>query len=198
MAYPSIATFPPSPSRTGDPDNFYLESTAFLDAFADYETESNALATYINAKPIDGWNWGTVVDVNPTQPVIAPMPPMPSPSDSGLVFTTKADNFLASLEDFSYTQNLVGDYIDDLAVIAYSATLQADANRPVVSMLTAHPSRGQSQSEFEAKSQAWGTSIINYSVNLDAFSDYYKALVTDNDDFGLVTETVTDTIDYNA
>lgn len=198
MTYPTVQTFPVSPSRVGDPDNFYIESSAFLDAFLDYESESNAYKNYVNALPIDGWNWGNLTEVNPTQPAIVLMPPMPSAGDNGLEFTTKADTFLNSLEEFSFTQNLVGDYIDDLAAIGYTASFMADANRPVLSALTTAPARGQAQAVFEANSQAWGTAIINYVFNLNDFSNYYKGLLTDADDFGLVTQAATDTIDYNA
>lgn len=198
MAHPTVQTFPVAPSRVGDPDNFYVESSAFLDAFLDYESESNAYKNYINSLPIDGWNWGSLTEINPTQPTITLMPPMPDSSDNGLQFTTKADDFLVALESFSYTQNLVGAYIDDLAAIGYTATFLSDANRPILSALTTAPARGQSQSVFENNSIAWGASIITYVINLNSFSNYYKGLLTDDDDFGLVTQTATVTIDYNA
>lgn len=49
----SLTPFPPAPSRGDDPDNFSLETDAFIGHFPVYVTEINALTIDLNNLEID-------------------------------------------------------------------------------------------------------------------------------------------------
>lgn len=186
------APLPPAASRVGDPDNFVAEADLFLSRLAPFRTEANALATYVNAAPLNIWNWGLITDINPlpaylTQIAARPFAP-------GVAWANAQDSLWASLEAMSYTIDGVGEFVDDVGALT-GATI--DPERPLASMLSVAPARGQPQATFNTNSGAFYDSADIYTTNLNTLSGYFYLAISP-DDFGLTTTPSTITIDWGT
>ena len=196
MAYTPVPALA-APSRGGDPDNFPGEVALFLGVLASYGPAANNLATYLNALPFLKYQWGTIVETNPTRPsLIATFPPRSVPADSGLVRTGLTDAVLAANESLAPAQNLIGAYMDALSLLSGAVSFVADASRPLVSAVNAPPLRGDSPATFESKAVAFYNSLATHSDSLDPLVDYYRLLLVAAEDWDLVTAAVDSTDDF--
>ncbi|HEX4918041.1 MAG TPA: hypothetical protein VFV43_09115 [Limnobacter sp.] len=197
MTIPVFTALPDSPSRVGDPNNFGLESIAFLNAQPGFVTEANNVRAYLNALNVDPFNWGLVNVTAPTRETVAPLPVAPVVGELDLVFTSKADALLAGLEFFADTDaNPAGVYIDALAVLSDAPGFVVDDLRPTVPMVQPSPLATDSQATFETKAFAFYSSLPPYVASFAAFADWIYGRLVEPEDFGLVADAVTETDDF--
>lgn len=192
MPYPSVTPLPHAASRIGDPDNFAGEADLFLSRFADWRTQSNSLATYINAAPLNIWNWGFIGETNPSYVDLTPI--AARPSQPGAAWANAQDSLWASLEFVSYEQNAVGEFVDAIGALTGSAT---DPDRPLTSLMATAPARGQQQSTFNTNSAGFYDSVAIYTDNLNTVSQYFNQAITP-EDWGTVDVASLITIDWGT
>lgn len=185
MPYPPVTALPPAASRTGDPANFPGESQLFLAAFPTWRTQSNALEAYVDAAPLNIWNWGTLADINPmlaTLPVISARPTI-----AGLAWASAQDLLWSTLQSASAAQNALGAFIDAISALTGSAV---DPDRPFASTIATAPTRGQATALFNSTSQAFYDSAANYVTTINIVAVYFNEAIAP-DTYGVIGEPIT-------
>jgi hypothetical protein len=200
--FPPVTTLAASisevPSRIGDPDNFLSESDAYIAKYGTFRTESNALASYLNAAAVNFYNWGNLDDVNPAPVLVPAFSQLPSVTDNGPTFTSRADGQMASMYALVGHQNSVGTLLDTLTLFTGASAFIPDAHRPVLAEVAEPPSRAMTAAQIEVASVAFHTSLAQYADKLGQLSSYLHSQVTAQEDFGLLGSPVTQSEDYGV
>ena len=187
MPAPIVDTLPISPARLSRPNNFVAESAVFLAALPAFRTQVNQLASYINSKIPNKWNFGKVRGVRnfPTlsQTLITDI----EYNGDGIEFTGDLDALYSTLETYSINLNGVGDWYDN--IIAEVGLGTYDLDKPLVSGITTPMNRGQDRTVFNSTADMFSaTSIDNINSLYQAIWHAYQTSAG-NRSFGSITDT---------
>ena len=187
MPAPIVETLPISPARLSRPNNFVTESAVFLEALPAFRTQVNQLASYINSKIPNKWNFGKVNGIRSFPDISQNTLTDIEYTGDGLAFTSSLDALYTTLEDYSNRVNLAGDWLD--IVVAEVGEAPYDLDRSLVSGVTAPMSRTQERSAFN-------TSATNFSETaVDNINSLYQSIwhtyntSAGNRNFGSITDT---------
>ena len=187
MPAPIVETLPISPARLSRPNNFVTESAVFLEALPAFRTQVNQLASYINSKIPNKWNFGKVNGIRSFPDISQSMLTDIEYTGDGLAFTSSLDALYTTLEDYSNRVNRAGDWFD--IVVAEVGEAPYDLDRSLVSGVTAPMSRTQERSAFN-------TSATNFSETaVDNINSLYQSIwhtyntSAGNRNFGSITDT---------
>ena len=168
MTAPIVDTLPISPARLSRPNNFVTESAVFLEALPTFRTQVNQLASYINSKIPNRWNFGKVNGIRSFPDISQNTLTDIEYTGDGLAFTSSLDDLYATLEDYSNRVKLAGDWFD--IVVAEVGEAPYDLDRSLVSGVTAPMSRTQERSAFN-------TSATNFSETaVDNINSLYQSI----------------------
>ena len=197
MPYTAITSLPSAPSRSTDPDNFVSESSAWLTALPTWRTQSNNLGDYIEALPLDVWNFGALV--NPyTRRQITTTFTAPMITDTPQAFTENTDACNAGMVTLTTQANLVGTYADQLSGYSYPPVGADSPAIPAVSSVSTAMSRMDTIDNFNINFLAFYGSLNTYASTLGAAIDRMHSVVYDPLDFSLITEAVDSTEDFGS
>ena len=187
MTAPTVITLPTAPSRLSRPSNFVTESAVFLDALPVFRTQVNQLASYINSKIPNKWNFGKVNGIRSfpeiSQSTLADI----EYTGDGGKFTNSLDVLYATLEDYSNRVNLAGDWFD--IVVAEVGEAPYDLNRSLVSGVTAPMSRTQERSAFNTSATNFSETAVDNINSLYQSMWYTHITSAGNRSFGSITDT---------
>ena len=187
MPAPIVETLPISPARLSRPNNFVTESAVFLEALPTFRTQVNQLASYINSKIPNKWNFGKVNGIRSFPDISQSTLTDIEYTGDGLAFTSSLDALYTTLKDYSNRVKLAGDWLD--IVVAEVGEAPYDLDRSLVSGVTAPMSRTQERSAFN-------TSATNFSETaVDNINSLYQSIwhtyntSAGNRNFGSITDT---------
>ena len=187
MTAPSVITLPTAPSRLSRPSNFATESALFLDALPVFRTQVNQLASYINSKIPNKWNFGKLYGIRSFPEISQSTLVDIEYTGDGGAFANSLDAIYAVLEDYSNRVNIAGDWFD--SVVAEVGEAPYDLDKSLVSGVTTPMSRTQERSAFN-------TSAANFSETaVDNINSLYQAIwhtyqtSAGNRSFGSITDT---------
>lgn len=187
MTAPLVTALPIAPARLNRPDNFVNESVIFLDALPSFRTQVNELNTHINSVIINKWNYGSVA-VSPSFPDISQYTGDVIPTEVATVeYIASIDSFYENLSTYSSKLNAVGGWIDNL--VAYVSTIPYDIDKPIISGISAPPTRDLARPLFNARAEDFTETGINNINSLYQSCWYNYNIVYVADDYGLVTDT---------
>lgn len=198
MPVPSISSLPATPSRIGDPDNFFAESLALLSAQVTFVTQCNAVAAYLNAAKWNVNDWGLVTDaVGGGSPVAITNFPLVAPTNpplTGLELVSAIDSLLVGLAAFVADGNAVAAYIDTF--VDPLADPVSEPTRPSLSLVTASPVRTDAIATFNSKALAFYNSARAFALSLQALADYVTAFLSGSEDWLGIADAITSTDDW--
>ena len=197
MPYTTITSLPSAPSRSTDPDNFTSESSAWLTAIGTWKTQSNNLGDYIEALPLDVWNYGALTNPYTRRQITVTFDP-PLSTDTPQDFTEKTDACNTGMVTLTSQANLVGAYADQLSAYSYPPVGADSPNIPVVSAISTEPSRLNNIDTFNLNFMAFYGSLNAYAGTLGAAIDRMHSVVYDSVDYSLITETVDSSEDFGS
>lgn len=197
MPVSTITALPPAPSRLGDAANFSGEALDFLEAQPAFQTECNAVASYLNAATWGVNNWGGLEAISGVSPVsISSMPLSPPTSGIGFELIEDWDAVLATLEAFVADANAVAAYIDGFHDAA--APPVSEPERPTVSTVSESPVRADTVSAFNSKGQSFYASARAFGLTVQELADYVTDYLSGTEDWGLITTTTSSTDDWGS
>ena len=193
MPSPTVEILPVSPARLSRPSNFATESALFLDALPVFRTQVNQLASYINSKIPNKWNFGKVNGIRSfpeiSQSTLADI----EYTGDGGAFTNSLDVLYTTLEDYSNRVNLAGAWFD--SVVAEVGEAPYDLDRSLVSSVTTPMSRTQERSAFNTSSANFSETAVDNINSLYQSMRYTHTTSAGNRSFGSITDTtITTTI----
>lgn len=197
MPYTAITSLPAAPSRSTDPDNFVSESSAWLTAIGTWRTQANNLGDYIEALPLDVWNYGALVDPYTRRQITVSFD-APVNTDSPQSFTEKTDACNSGMVTLTSQANLVGAYADQLSTYSYPPGGADSPNIPAVSAISTAPSRLNNIDTFNSNFLAFYGSLNTYAGTLGAAIDRMYSVVYDPVDYSLITEAVDSSEDFGS
>lgn len=187
MTAPTVITLPTAPSRLSRPSNFATESSLFLDALPAFRTQVNQLASYINSKIPNKWNFGKVNGIRSfpeiSQSTLADI----EYTGDGGAFANSLDALYATLEDYSNRANLAGDWFD--IVVAEVGEAPYDLDRSLVSGVTVPMRRTQERSEFNTSATNFSETAVDNINSLYQSIWYTHITSAGNRSFGSITDT---------
>lgn len=195
MPSPLVSTLPPAPSRLSKPASFVNDSVIFLDNLPAFRTQVNELSSYINSIILNKWNYGNV-SKQPTFPNISQYEGAVVPTQTATVeYIASIDSLYQETTNYSAKLNAVGVYVDMLS--SYIGTALYDADKPMVSGITAPHTRAMSRDVFNYRAELFTDSVID-NINSLYQSMWYNYIITFvGDDYGLITDNnITYTGDY--
>lgn len=199
MPVPNITALPNNPSRIGDPTNFNTEVAVFLPTQPQFRTECNSVGAYLDTYAFDPFDWGSLSIAAPSKVSLSTFATPPIESDTGFVLTSKSDNTLQSMFNFVSEANSAGDSMDLIQSYVPSGSIITDELRPgAFGTVTDPPTFTDNQNTFNTKSYAFYNSVKSFADQFDAFYDYVYFRAIEPEDFGLITETPSETIDWGT
>ena len=187
MSAPIVEKLPTSPARLSRPNNFVSESVVFLAALPVFRTQVNQLATYINAKIPNKWNFGKVNGIRSFPVISQTLLADIEYNGDGIEFTGDLDALYSTLETYSNSINGAGDWYDD--VIAEVGLGAYDLDKPLVSGITSPMNRGQDRAVFNSTADMFSaTSVDNINSLYQAIWHTYQTSAG-NRSFGSITDT---------
>lgn len=198
MAVTTISAFPATPSRLGDPTNFYAESLAFLEAQPTFVSQCNSLAGELNGFKFNINDWGLITE-SPSGGSGSNITNFPDASPTGLTgleLIGAIDSLLESLSDFVADANTVAAYIDTRD--DPSAPVVSDPERPTVPTIPASPTRTDQQSTFNSKAVAFHNGARTFAYTLNDFSNYVTDYLAGTEDWSTITAAITATDDWGS
>ena len=187
MTAPTVDNLPTSPSRLSRPNNFVSESVVFLEALPAFRTQVNQLASYINSKIPNKWNFGTLNGVRS-------FPVLSQTSAYDIEYTGNSTNFTSSLDVFydvlhthSTRLNAASSWFD--SVLDEVGTAPYDLDKPMISGVTIPMTRTQGREDFNERALSFGESCTNNINSL--YESIYHTYITSCADknFGSITDT---------
>lgn len=187
MASPTIDTLPTSPSRLSRPNNFVTESVVFLAALPAFRTQVNQLASYINSKIPNKWNFGKLNGVRSFPTISQTLLTDIEYNNNGIEFTGDLDALYSTLETYSNNINAASDWYE--GVIAEVGLGAYDLDKPLVSGITAPMNRAQDRTVFNSTAEMFSeTSVDNINSLYQAIWHTYQTSAG-NRSFGSITDT---------
>lgn len=187
MAAPKVAQLPIAPARLSRPNNFFTESTIFLDSLVVFRTELNWLSSYFNSKIQNKYNFGKLSGVRNFPAINQISDYEIEYTGNSIAFTSDIDVFYDTVNKYSGVLNSVGDWFD--SVIAEVGVAPYDIDKPMVSGVTAPMNRSQSRQDFN------GTTLLFNSTLTDNINSLYQSMYytymksCGNEDYGVITDT---------
>lgn len=198
MAVQTISAFPATPSRLGDPTNFFAESLAFLAAQPTFVSQCNTLAGQLNAFKFNVNDWG-LITTTPSGGGGSNVTNFPNAAPTGLTgldLIGSLDSLLASLSSFVADANTVATYIDALDDPA--APVVVDPSRPNIPSVSASQTRTDAQATFNSKATAFHNSARTFAYALNDLSNYVTSYLSGTDDWSTITAAITATDDWGS
>ena len=187
MASPTVDNLPTSPSRSSRPNNFVAESAVFLEALPAFRTQVNQLASYINSKIPNKWNFGKVNGIRSFPDISQTLLTDIEYNNNGIEFTGDLDALYSTLETYSNNINEASDWYD--GVIAEVGLGAYDLDKPLVSGITAPMNKGQDRTVFNSTADMFSaTSVDNINSLYQAIWHTYQTSAG-NRSFGSITDT---------
>lgn len=187
MTAPTVITLPTAPSRLSRPSNFTTESALFLDALPAFRTQVNQLASYINSKIPNKWNFGKVNGIRSFPEISQSTLVDIEYTGDGGAFANSLDALYATLEDYSNRVNLAGDWFD--SVVAEVGEAPYDLDRSLVSGVTDPMSRTQERSAFNTSAANFSETAVDNINSLYQSMWYTHITSAGNRSFGSITDT---------
>ena len=187
MTAPLVSTLPTSPSRLSRPNNFVSESVVFLEALPAFRTQVNQLASYINSKIPNKWNFGTLNGVR-SFPVLSQTSAYDIEyTDNDINFTSYLDVFYDVLHTHSTRLNAASSWFD--SVLDEVGTAPYDLDKPMISGVTIPMTRTQGREDFNKRALSFGEACTNNINSL--YESIYHTYITSCADknFGSITDT---------
>lgn len=198
MAVTTISTLPAFPSRLGDPNNFFAESLAFLEAQPTFVSQCNTLAGELNAFKFNVNDWGLITQ-SPSGGGGSNITNFPDAAPNGLTglnLIGALDGLLESLYDFVADANTVAAYIDTLDDPA--APVVSDPLRPNVPSVPASQTRSDDQAAFNSKATAFHNGARAFAYALNDLSNYVSEYLSGTEDWSTITTAITSTDDWGS
>jgi len=193
MPAPTISAMPAAPSRIGDPLNFFGESLAFLDAQPALKTDLDAVRSHFDGALYNTDNWGLITDaVQGGSPVTITNLPEAAPTGSGFAYISAVDSVLASIGPFITDANAVASYVDGFI----DAGGTADPSAPSILVMPSSQTRNDQLTSFNSKAVAFYNGLVSWANSLNALADYVTETLGGTEDWGLVSQGITETEDY--
>ena len=187
MPAPIVETLPISPARLSRPNNFVAESAVFLADLPAFRTQVNQLASYINSKIPNKWNFGKVNGIRSFPTLSHTLLTDIEYNGDGIEFTGDLDALYSTLETYSINLNGASDWYDN--IIAEVGLGAYDLDKPLVSGITAPMKKGQDRTVFNSTADMFSaTSIDNINSLYQAMWYTYQTSVG-NRSFGSITDT---------
>ena len=187
MPAPIVETLPTSPARLSRPNNFVTESAVFLEALPAFRTQVNQLASYINSKIPNKWNFGKVNGIRSFPDISQSTLTDIEYTGDGLAFTSSLDDLYATLKDYSNRVNLAGGWFD--IAVAEVGEAPYDLDRSLVSGVTAPMSRTQERSAFNTSAKNFSETAVDNINSLYQSIWYTYQTSAGNRSFGSITDT---------
>ena len=193
MTAPTVDTLPTSPSRLSRPNNFVSESVVFLEALPAFRTQVNQLASYINSKIPNKWNFGKLNGIRSFPVISQTLLTDIEYNGDGIEFTGDLDALYSTLETYSNNINGASDWYDD--VVAEVGLGAYDLDKPLISGITAPMNRAQDRTVFNSTADMFSaTSVDNINSLYQAIWHTYQTSAG-NRSFGTIKDTtITTTI----
>ena len=186
MTAPTVDNLPTSPSRLSSTNNFVSESVVFLEALPAFRTQVNQLASYINSKIPNKWNFGKLNGIR-SFPTISQTLLADIEYNNTIEFTGDLDALYSTLETYSNNINGASDWYD--GVIAEVGLGAYDLDKPLVSGITAPMNRAQDRTVFNSTADMFSaTSVDNINSLYQAIWHTYQTSAG-NCSFGSITDT---------
>lgn len=187
MTAPTVDTLPTSPSRLSRPNNFVSESVVFLEALPAFRTQVNQLASYINSKIPNKWNFGKLNGIRSFPAISQTLLTDIEYNNNGIEFTGDLDALYSTLETYSNNINGASDWYD--GVIVEVGLGAYDLDKPLVSGITVPMNRGQDRTVFNSTADMFSaTSVDNINSLYQAIWHTYQTSAG-NRSFGSITDT---------
>lgn len=187
MPAPIVETLPISPARLSRPNNFVTESAVFLEALPAFRTQVNQLASYINSKIPNKWNFGKVNGIRSFPDISQSTSTDIEYTGDGLGFTSSLDALYATLEDYSNRANLAGAWFD--AVLAEVGEAPYDLDRTLISGVTSAMLRSQEREAFNSTATLFSETAVDNINSLYQSIWYTYNTSAGNRNFGSITDT---------
>ena len=193
MTAPIVEPLPISPARLSRPNNFVTESAVFLEALPAFRTQVDQLASYINSKIPNKWNFGKLNGVRSFPTISQTLLADIEYNNNGIKFTGDLDALYSTLETYSNSINGASDWYD--GVISEVGLGAYDLDKPLVSGITAPMNRAQDRTVFNSTADMFSaTSVDNINSLYQAIWHTYQTSAG-NRSFGTIKDTtITTTI----
>ena len=195
MTSPTVTTLTTYPQRLNNPSNFNVNAMIFLDSLPTFRTQVNAVSAYIDSVILNKYNLGTLNGVR-YMPNIPPNTLTP-PTYRGdtTTFTDSIDTLYSEMHEYSNNINSAVPWLDTLQ--SEVGVVTKDANKPIISELTSPMTRQQDATDFNTSANDFTLSYFNNVDSLYASILYdFNQCCTDRD-YGLITDTVSEIVDFN-
>ena len=196
MTSPTVTPLATYPQRLNNPSNFNVSATIFLDSLPTFRTQVNAVSDYINSVILNKDDLGTLNGVR-YMPNIPPNTLTP-PTYIGdtTTFTDSIDTLYSEMYKYSSNINSAVSWLD--IVLAEVGVISGDANKPTISKITVPMTRQQAANDFNTSANNFTLSYLNNVNSLYASVLYNFNICCSNNDYGLITSSVTSVIDFQA
>ena len=187
MTAPTVDNLPTSPSRLSRPNNFVSESVVFLEALPAFRTQVNQLASYINSKIPNKWNFGKVKGIRSFPEISQTLLADIEYNGNSINFTSSLDVFYDVLHAHSTRLNAASIWFD--SVLDEVGTAPYDLDKPMISGVTIPMTRTQGGEDFNKRALSFGESCTNNINSL--YESIYHTYITSCADknFGSITDT---------
>ena len=195
MTSPTVTPLTTYPQRLNSPSNFNVSATIFLDSLPTFRTQVNAVSDYINSVILNNNNLGTLngLRVMPNIPPNTLTPP--TYTGNTTTFTDSVDTLYLEMHNYSSNINSAISWLDILQ--AEVGVVSEDANKPIISKITAPMTRKQVAADFNTSANNFTLSYFNNVDSLYASILYDFNLCCSDRDYGLITDGVTSVVDSN-
>lgn len=187
MPAPIVETLPISPARLSRPNNFVTESAVFLEALPAFRTQVNQLASYINSKIPNKWNFGKVNGIRSFPEISQSLLTDIEYNGDGLKFTSSLDALYATLETYSDDANPAGNWFD--LILNEVGIAPYDLNKPLVSGVTQPMLRSQERESFNTTADMFSSTSVDHINSFYQSMWYTYQTSASNRSFGSITDT---------
>ncbi len=195
MASPSVQELPKAGARLSRPNTFSTDAEIFLSKLPVFRVQVNQLSSYLNSTINNKYNYGKLNGVRDF-PTLFQFDEQDIDINNGsLDFTSKLDVLYNNVYEYSTHLNAVGDWFD--RVVAESGTIPHDDQRPIVSGISQPMLKAEARNSFNTSSVLFNETVVNNINSLYQVVRYIHLVCCGDKDYGLITDTVTETVDFN-
>ena len=195
MPRPNTTALPAAPSKVSDPNNFVTLAAIFLEALPAYYTQYNAAVTYMNSQIPNIWNFGGLVQTNPTKPTVQTYT---LPTGTGIGYVSGIDTLFAAMRTGSTQINSYGDFMD--STVAITGVVSSNSAQTAATLASpSPPTRATAQSTFNTNFPNFVSSYRTSTIAVNTLLTYINTACFGNDDCGALTDaTISVTVDAGA
>lgn len=195
MASPSVQELPKAGARLSRPNTFSTDAEIFLSKLPTFRVQVNQLSSYLNSTVNNKYDYGKVRGVRDFPTLFQVDETEIDIGLGSLDFTSKLDVLYNNVYEYSKYLNKAGDWFD--RVVADNGTIPYDPQRPIVTGVSQPMSKSESRDSFNTSTVLFNETVLNNISSLYQTIWYTYLVCCGDKDYGLITDTVTETVNFN-